>query len=275
MEPLNRKIREACLRHGWESVSPNWHPSSGYCHQSTEYYDAFKTGFHQSNKINSAGFYELELNNSSFVRTIEESESFQNINKDDKFGAGHPNSRGHLRYANTLLNYFYSHLLYIPRRSFEGNFNNNNFVEYLTLKNDGFYIKPGTNTVTSVEKKWFSIPLVTLQANIKSWCIGDINNDKFDDVIAYVPNKGLVSFINTRSGSFEKLDFIPINISSPAYMNCADFNGDGYDDLFYIADNQFKVHMNNGNMSFSLAPQVFLQNSQDIISSNYSFFSQP
>lgn len=93
----------------------------------------------------------------------------------------------------------------------------------------------------------------------------DINNDGFNDIIVLMAqgDEGVFLYKNNGNGTFEEsrlLSFSPLNGSQ--YIELADFNNDGYEDIIYVCgDNADKtpilkdyhgiyIYINDGNYNF-------------------------
>ena len=176
-------------------------------------------------------------------------------------------------------------LLKVYRKAPEQNYNVANslipnlqrpvFMEYGDLNNDGledivaceygnllgklvWYENMGSGT--------YSAHVLKSQPGAIKAIIKDVNNDGFKDIVVLMAqgDEGVFFFENKRDGTFKEkrlLTFLPLNGSQ--YIELADFNNDGFDDIIYVCgDNADKtpilkkyhgiyIYLNDGKFNFN------------------------
>lgn len=262
-KPLFWKINQACNDYGWISINGNYHDNSGYCFQEIELYDSNNFGFYKKFISNSINYLDINSNNNSYVRTLDQSIKYQR----GVYGSMHPNAFGHLAYAKDLLNKLKSKVLNVPLKIFLGRFNNDSNEDELVIKPDGIYVKIKNNVNSELYENWLNININGLSAHVDGWCVGDFNGDGYDDIMATILNKGLKVFINTRNSQFEETDIWSSASFLNSFWRSGDFNGDGFDDLFTSNGYVCNVCLNSKQYSFN-TPNTISSNIK--LNENYS-----
>ncbi|MCC7429445.1 VCBS repeat-containing protein [bacterium] len=134
-----------------------------------------------------------------------------------------------------------------------GNFNGDLFLDLFVVNNlapNELYINNGGTDFTESAINWG----INLTSTSKGVCVGDFNNDGFDDVYLLMDNNFNRLYINSNGSNF-------IDVTSSSGINyigasrsavTADFNKDGLLDIYLVVfDGQNKLYINNGNNTFS------------------------
>lgn len=119
-----------------------------------------------------------------------------------------------------------------------------------------------THTVGADESIVFAVNMITTRLNGRSMCAGDANNDGRGDVVLLAGSTALSPFIVEGHGELGFFQPEPAGSSFSTDLNatplCADFNGDGRDDVALLTVGQtlgVSIHL-KGATTFSLGSRI-------------------